>query len=361
MKICFVIYSLSSGGAERAVTGLANFWSQKHDVTIITLVESKPFYPLENSVNLYYCFKGVKGTTNIYSSILDGFKRIKSLIALVKQADSDVVLSFMLTSNIYAIWAAKWLSIPCVISERSNHNIHRIPKILEIIRNFSYKYANTLVVQTNGNRSYYDSILKKVSKKIIPNAVALDLKYYRDLDKNKEKIILNVGSFKNGKAQDILIKAFAKIKPNNWRIVFLGDGPNLEKYEMLATELGVADKISFKGALKDVASFYNIASLFVFTSEHEGFPNALLEALYFGIPSISTNCAHGPADMITDGENGFLVPVGNVNALAQKMELLMNSLDLQEKFRENALKSTQKFEMEPIAAQWMELIQKVVD
>lgn len=356
MKICFLIYSLGSGGAERAVTGLANHWVKHHEVSIITLVKSKPFYQLADSVNLVYCLKEVKSTTTIKSSILDGFKRISRVIALVRQANSNVVLSFMLTSNIYAIWAAKWLHLPCIISERSNHDINRIPKIHEIIRNFSYRFANTLVVQTNGNKTYYDSVLKKVPKKIIPNAVASDLKSYRVLDENKEKLILNVGSFKNGKAQDVLIKAFARLQPRDWRIVFLGDGPNLEKYKILASELGVEDRIDFKGAKKNVSAYYNQAKLFVFTSEHEGFPNALLEAMYFGLPSISTNCPHGPADMISDGENGFLVPVGGVDILAEKMELLMNSEALQDKFRNNALKSTQKYEMEAIAHKWMEVI-----
>jgi len=84
-----------------------------------------------------------------------------------------------------------------------------------------------------------------------------------------------------------------------------------------------------------------------------------LEALYFGVPSISSNCPHGPADMITDGENGFLVPVGDVDALAKKMQVLMNSLELREKFRNKALESTKKYEMEYIAAQWMEVIKSV--
>ncbi len=124
--------------------------------------------------------------------------------------------------------------------------------------------------------------------------------------------------------------------------------------------MGVADQIDFEGAQKDVASYYNKATMFVFTSEHEGFPNALLEALYFGLPSISTNCPHGPADMITDGENGFLVPVGDEEALAKKIEVLMKDEILRQSFSQNALESTKKYEMEHIAAQWMQVINEVV-
>ena len=99
--------------------------------------------------------------------------------------------------------------------------------------------------------------------------------------------------------------------------------------------------------------------IFAFTSKHEGFPNALLEALYYGVPSISTNCPHGPSDMINDGENGFLVPVGDVDTLAKKIQLLIESKKLQQKFSNAALESTKKYEMEHIAEKWMRIITDV--
>lgn len=358
MKICFLIYSLGSGGAERAITGLANYWAKEHQVTIITLVESAPFYKLQREVELKYCLKKTKEITTTFSSLLDGLKRLRRLIIFLKEARTDVLLSFMHTSNIYSIWACKLLGIPCIISERANHNVYQLPKIHKKLRNFSYPYANTLVVQTLGNKIFYEKYFKTLPIKIIPNAVSTDFKTKKKSKKQNESMILNVGSFKDGKAQDLLIRAFAKLENKDWKLIFLGKGPNLENFKKLSRELEVAGHVEFRGVQKNVASYYNQAQLFVFTSEHEGFPNALLEALYFGVPSISTNCPHGPADMITDGENGFLVPVGDVDVLAEKMELLMNSEALQEKFRNNALKSTQKYEMEAIAHKWMEVIKK---
>lgn len=359
MKITFIIYSLSSGGAERAVTGLANSWCQEHKISIITLVKTVPFYEINTKVKLSHCFEETKTKTNVFQSLKNGFIRIHRLYSTLKAERPDVVISFMHTSNIYAIWASKLLNIPCIISERANHDVYRLPKTHEVLRNLSYPHSAALIVQTEGNRTYYQEILPSVKKFIIPNAIAPSLKSKRVPNEKREKIILNVGSFKNGKAQDLLIRAFANINNTDWRLVFLGKGPNLNKYKELAVHLGIANKIGFKGAQKDVARYYNKAGLFVFTSEHEGFPNALLEALFFGIPSISTNCPHGPSDMIQDGENGFLVPVGDENALAYKMQMLMESEKLQEKFTETALESTKKYEMEPIAEEWMRVIKSV--
>lgn len=361
MKIVFFINTLGSGGAERAVSGLANHWVDKHDITIITFVKMTPFYKVDSKITLKYCLEQPKTYDNVFQSTKDGILRFKKLHSHLKIIKPDVVLSFMITANVYAIWACKWLKIPSIVSERANHAIDLLPQRHVQIRNVSYRHAARLVVQTRGNAEYYATWLTPGKIMIVPNAVANDLKAKRLVSKNSpKKTILNVGSFKDGKAQDTLIRAFARLPEHNWRLVFLGKGPNLEKFKALAKQLGVADRIFFDGAQKDVASYYNNATMFVFTSEHEGFPNALLEALYFGLPSISTNCPHGPADMISNGNNGFLVPIGDEVVLGKKMELLMKDEILRQTFSQNALESTKKYEMEHIAAQWIQVIDEVI-
>jgi len=360
MKITFIIYGLGSGGAERAVTGLANYWCHAHEITIITLVKSKPFYELDLKIKLRHCLEGPKQTTNIYSTFSDGIKRTNRLINLLRYEQSEVVISFLMKTNMYALWASKWLHIPCIVSERANHELNKLPKTQEKIRDFSYKFMTHLVVQTHGNKHYYEATIPSQKITVIPNGVSESLQIERStIEKTKEHIILNVGAFRKAKAQDNLIRAFAQVANKNWRLVFVGDGSNLTNCINLTQQLGLTEHVQFLGAQKNISQYYAKAQIFVFTSRHEGFPNALLEALYFGVPSISSNCPHGPADMITDGENGFLVPVGDVDALAKKMQVLMNSLELREKFRNKALESTKKYEMEYIAAQWMEVIKSV--
>jgi GalNAc-alpha-(1->4)-GalNAc-alpha-(1->3)-diNAcBac-PP-undecaprenol alpha-1,4-N-acetyl-D-galactosaminyltransferase len=361
MDIVFVIFNLGTGGAERAVTGLANYYVKKHNVTIITLVKTKSFYPLDKNINLKHCLNDTVEHTNLIKSIKNGLFRWNRLINHLKEIKPKVVISFMHTSNIYTIWACKWFGIPCIISERANHAIDQLPKTHEIIRNLSYPYCSRLIVQTKGNLDYYSTILPKRKIKIIPNAVAQDLRAKRSKTNiTDSKVILNVGSFKNGKAQDVLIRSFSLLPKNDWNLIFLGKGPNLVKFKALAKQLGVDNRIAFEGAQKDVASYYNKASMFVFTSEHEGFPNALLEALYFGVPAISTNCPHGPADLIENGVNGFLIPVGDQNVLTNKMEVLINNKELRKSFSIQAIEKSKQYEIENIAKKWMELLKSVL-
>ncbi|WP_194530245.1 glycosyltransferase family 4 protein [Zobellia roscoffensis] len=360
-KIAFVIYSLESGGAERVITELANNLILDYDVYIITLVKTNPFYELNPRITLRYCSDVIKNDTTPIKSIYDGLNRVRTLSKILKENKIQLVISFMTSSNIYSIWASKLSRIPCIVSERANHDIYKLPKLLEVTRDISYRFCKYLVVQTEANKIFYSKKLSPSKIIVIPNPIAEALSFKRNKEPDRLKnIILNVGSFKKGKAQELLIQAFSKIKNEDWQVVFVGDGPTKKKNIDLTKKLGLEKKINFVGKQQVIYKYYNQAKLFVFTSEHEGFPNALLEALYFGIPTISTNCKHGPTDLIKDKENGFLIPVGNQNVLQKKMSQLMNDIVLQNKFSENAMKSTEKYKITSIVKLWENYITKLV-
>lgn len=344
------------------ITELANSLCNEFEVFIITLIKTEPFYQIRPQITLLHCSEKTKNRTNPISSTIDGIKRVNVLTKLLKKNKIKLTVGFMTSSNIYAVWASKLCGIPSIISERSNHNINKLSKLLTIIRNLTYVFCDYLVVQTEANKKYYEKHLSATKIIVIPNPIAKSLENQRDMELNikRENIILNVGSFKKGKGQDLLIKAFSNINPQGWKIIFVGDGPTKIEHQNLAKSLNLEKKIKFAGRQKNIYEFYNKASLFVFTSEHEGFPNALLEALYFGIPTISTNCEHGPADLITDGENGFLVPVGDQKKVEQKILTLISDKTLQKKFRIESMKSTEKYRIEKIVSLWQNYIDKLI-
>lgn len=360
-KICFVINSLTAGGAERAVSGLANHFIQLgHEVCIITFVKMSPFYTLNEKIELAHCLDGSTGKITFIDRSLNSVRRFRKLYENLKRLKPDVVISFMTVANIYTLLTTKLLRLPCIISERANHNIVVLTKGLRITRNLCYPWSKALVVQTEMNKAFYSGILEEKKIAVIPNAIAPNLQTLKSTSKvSRANTILNIGSFKDGKAQDLLIRAFARLPKNNWKLIFLGDGNNRKRFEGLAEEMGVGAQTYFLGNQKNVANYYNSEGLFVFTSEHEGFPNALLEALYFGMPTISTDCPHGPSELIENGHNGYLIPVGDENALKKKLEILMNDGKLQHRLGENALKTTKKYEMSQIAEQWKQLIKKI--
>lgn len=132
--------------------------------------------------------------------------------------------------------------------------------------------------------------------------------------------ILTVGSFKDQKDHPLLLRAFARLARAAAKLMLLGQGENETMLRALALELGIADRVVFPGFHADPSPFYATADLFALSSDHEGLPTVLIEALSFGLPVVSTDCPFGPAEILENGRFGRLVPVGDAQALAQAMD-----------------------------------------
>lgn len=132
--------------------------------------------------------------------------------------------------------------------------------------------------------------------------------------------ILTVGSLKAQKNHPLLLRAFAAMSRPDARLMLLGQGGNEVALQTLASDLGIADRVIFSGFHPDPSPFYATADLFVLSSDYEGLPTVLIEALSFGVPVVSTDCPSGPAEILQGGRFGRLVPVGDAAALACAME-----------------------------------------
>jgi glycosyltransferase involved in cell wall biosynthesis len=133
--------------------------------------------------------------------------------------------------------------------------------------------------------------------------------------------ILNCGSLKGQKNQALLLRAFAatEAKPNA-RLMILGEGALRGQLEGLARELGIADRIIMPGFDLDPWPYLASADVFVLSSDYEGFPLVLAEAMYAGLRLVSTDCPTGPAELTDNGRLGALVPCGDANALAAAID-----------------------------------------
>lgn len=165
--------------------------------------------------------------------------------------------------------------------------------------------------------------------------------------------ILNVGSFKKVKNHPLLLKAFARLPETlNGRLLLLGMGEGEAELRMLAIELGVSERVTFAGFHTDPTPFYRTADLFVLSSDNEGLPTVLLEALSAGIPVVSTDCPSGPREILEDGRYGKLVPVGDAHALAHAIvATLAEPVD-----REALQARARRFAPEPIADAYLRLL-----
>jgi GalNAc-alpha-(1->4)-GalNAc-alpha-(1->3)-diNAcBac-PP-undecaprenol alpha-1,4-N-acetyl-D-galactosaminyltransferase len=141
-----------------------------------------------------------------------------------------------------------------------------------------------------------------------------------------------------------------------WRVIIIGKGPNKKKLINLIESLNLSNQIEILSNIKNIHDYYMKASLFVFTSKAEGFPNALLEAMHFGLPCISTDCNYGPSDLITDGKDGFLVPVNNQEALIEKIDKLIKDDELKAFFSKNAAETSLNYTSEKVTEKWKNVI-----
>jgi GalNAc-alpha-(1->4)-GalNAc-alpha-(1->3)-diNAcBac-PP-undecaprenol alpha-1,4-N-acetyl-D-galactosaminyltransferase len=171
---------------------------------------------------------------------------------------------------------------------------------------------------------------------------------FKQLNEEKQNIILNVGRLIGTKRIDLLLDIFANSKFEDWKLWIVGDGPERKNLEKKSFDLDIQNYVTFWGNKKDIEVFYSKARIFAFTSNSEGFPNALLEAMSAGLACISFDCIAGPSDLINNGENGYLIKNGDVKDYLIKLNSLINSPELIEQFSKSSVISTKEFEINKI-------------
>lgn len=357
--IAFVLGALTAGGAQRVVTTLSNELIKNYNITIITFEAVPAFYPLNQDIKVLHCMRTIPPSTNVIQSLWLNFKLLKRLVYFLKKNKVDLCVGFLTTSSILAIIASKINNIPVIVSERNNPYLEDniLPRFWKILRRITYPKANFLVVQTKTIENYY---LKKIDKKrlvIIPNPLNPD---FSDYEKTvQENIILNVGRLSDQKGQDLLINAFSKINSENWKLHIVGEGPKRDELQKLICLNKMQDRILLLGNSKNIMDHYRNSKIFAFTSLYEGFPNALIEAMHFGLACISTDCPSGPSELIQNEVNGFLIEVNNQKALKEKLTYLIKHEEERISFGKAAKITSNRFQVDKICSEWIRLFNKV--
>lgn len=302
------------------------------------------------------CFDDIEKPTSAIGSIKLNFELTRRVSRITKNEQIDLLIGFITSANIIATLAAKLNRIPCLISERNNPKSNAIPKFWLILRKLVYPMANHLIVQTKNVKRFYEPISRSEDISILPNPLSSELSLLRRDTVTRENIILSVGRLNEDKQHHKLIDAFNTLKPEGWKVIIIGAGPRKATLIELIKFHHLEDRIEILSHIKDIHHYYNKASLFVFTSRSEGFPNALLEAMHFSLPCISTDCDYGPSDLINDGVNGFLVPVDDQNILTSKISQLISDKNLRTQFSEKARETSEHYTSKKVTAQWDAII-----
>lgn len=354
-NIMFVMNQMTSGGAERVVSILANGMSERGNrVSLVITFNSEIHYEINNKIEI------IKFNINKeLSQVSRNIKEIKSLIKLLKEKRPDVIISFI--RNVNCIIAANIVGIPVIISERNNPKYDPKSKIWRVLRKIIYPYADGIVFQTEGAKSYFSKKIKDKSI-TIPNPLLEDIPMKTNY-KDQRKEIVTIGRLSEQKDQITIIKAFSEINKKNsdYKLIIYGEGELREKLKEQIGQLGLNDFIEMPGNFKDIHKKIKEADIFVLSSKYEGYPNALIEAMAIGLPVISTKCEYGPTDILENYINGVLIPVGDFESMAKEIEKLIFSYSKRKSLGQNAIRIREKLELNLILDKWLEYISKSID
>ena len=366
MKITFVTSTLTSGGAERVISLLANNFAERgYEVEMIALTSISPdYYSLNPKVKFIHADKVSKGGL---LGELWWFRRH------IKKEQPDVVIAFMEAVYEFVLLALLGTKIPVISSERLDPALISWPR--KVLRWLLLPTTTAHVVQTQQIKQYYNKQIQKKTH-IIYNPVnerVFQVKGDRLKVEGEERLnrIISVGRLYPQKNQKMMIEAFAKIAPKfpEWSLVIYGEGPERDSLESLvsslfakthqqAVKIQVSSRISLPGRCETVIEEVAKSKVFCLSSDYEGMSNAMIEALCVGTPVISTKVS-GTDELIRDGENGLLVDIGDTDGLAQAFEKLLSNQELREQLGQEGQKLSAQFKTDTIVDQWEELVHRL--
>ena len=348
-KTMFFVSSLDDGGAQRVISILASRMVQKGmNVEIVTYLDAPVLYPIHSEVKIT-CVQKETEKKSLISNLL-------WLRSYFKE-NAEIVLSFLAPFNMIALVATMGLRVPIVVADRNDPA--KVPgnKVLRIARDILYVFADQVVVQTEANKAYFKVLSKKTT--VIYNPV--DLKEYTGLalKSEKDKIIVSAGRLMPQKNQKMLIDAFSAImkKFPEYQLVIYGEGNYREELESYVKALKLEERIFMPGSVTDLYDKMKSAELFVLSSDYEGMPNALIEAMCLGLPVISTKVS-GATDLINHGKNGLLTEVGDKKEMENAIEQMLSDENLREQMAIEAVQLAEMLRTDEILKQWQQIIRR---
>ena len=372
VKIAFTIDSMyNSGGMERILTTIANHLSQNYTVYIITAFQKdRPyFYRLDNKVHSFdlgVVVPNVSGFT-FYAPVKKAYRmRLKEFLF---SEHFDVVTSLggldldflpkIHDGSKKIVWFHFAIDIAKTTWIKGKDIKSRFIANLITLRRIYYarKYDKIVVLSKTDLRRWLRYTNKVVT---IYNPVTI---FVDGSSEYKSKRVIAVGRLDYQKGFDYLIKAWKQIYKEypDWKLDIYGDGPLRKELEVQIKDNGLSHVLHLQGVSSNIVKEYQNHSFIVSSSRAEGFPLVLIEASACGLPIVSFDCPSGPSEIVEHGGNGFLIsPVGNIDAMANRVMQLMADKSLRQKMGRRSLELSQRFKLENIAAEWIELYNQLV-
>ena len=367
----------SAGGVERIVAVKANYFAEQlgFDVTII-VTEGKGFnsyFAISKRVHIINLDLGFEELwklpfINKISVYLKKQKRYKLLLTKeLMRIRPDIIISTLRREiNFLNEINCGSLKIGELHVDRANYRSFNKRNSNPIKRLFAYfwiknlisnlKLLDKMVVLTDSALNDWSELSNVVK---IPDPLPFKIDVRSNL---QNKRIVSIGRYDFDKGNDLILNVWSKVetKMKDWCLDVYGNG-NRDPYQDLALKLGMdQSRCRLHGPVSDVKTEYLNSSIFVLPSRYEGFGLVLIEAMACGVPVVSFDCENGPRSIISDGEDGFLIPTFDIDAFADKLILLMCDENLRRLMGEKAQKSAAKYDIDSIGLQWKLLFDELM-
>lgn len=355
-RVALFINSLQKGGSERVMVNLAeDFLAKGYEVVLVTQYKKENEYEISAGIKRVYSEPEEERLQG--GRIRNFLERFRTLRNIWKTYRPDVILSFLGKNNLMAILTSAFLPVKTAVSVRGEPTMEYEGKKLQMLTKWLFRYADGVVLQTSQARDFFPKAVKKKAV-ILPNP--LNPLFLRErYSGEKENVIAAAGRLDENKNHAMLIRAFSLIEKEfpEMKLVIYGEGESREKLLKLIGEKQLQEKVSLPGSVSDVAAHIKNVRIFTLTSNTEGMPNSVIEAMCLGLPVIATDCpCGGTAELIEDGKNGILVPVGDEKALAEAMKKILLNPELEKRLGEEAFLIQDKMEPAKVCRLWEEYL-----
>lgn len=350
MNITFVSNPFGYGAAKMLLFIAKGLQQNGHNVEVLVLGDSGKFDYLAEGVSVVYT---KQTNNNPYQKL---YRDIKFVYVQTKIFKTDVIVSFLGTPNFVSTIVSRLRGVPSVISERVDPFVeYKDSSTLSKIQKRITNYATGAVFQTTGAAEFYSKRLQKRSI-VIPNPIQIPedispIDYY-----TLPREIISLGRLNNKqKRLDITLEAFAlfhKIHPE-YILRIYGGGRDESYVKGYIDRLNLADSVMLMGVSRDSYRDLSKGGIFLITSDYEGISNSLLEAMAIGLPVVSTDHSPGGARLlITDHQNGLLVPPGDINAIVNALCKYADNVEFVKQCGMNATKVKDRFHPDVIISAW---------
>lgn len=356
MHICFFSGDITrSGGTERVSAMIANMLAKSTDykISFVSLFEeaNKPFFAIDDAIDRHVIYPVPTHGIQHY------FTTVKRLKTLVKQLRIDVLVDIDGILDMYALPVKRSTGVKVISWEHFNYHQNPGVPYRKLTRRWAVRRADAIVTLTQADKVLYESNLKlRCPVVAIPNPIEPLAGENRPYSADS-RTILSCGRLTYQKGFDYLIQVAAKVLPEHpgWTWLVLGEGEDREQLEQGIREHHLEGRVVLEGRVDNVEDYYRKSAFYVMTSRFEGLPMVLLEAKSAHLPIVSFDCETGPAEIVKDGVNGYLVPCFDTDGMTKRIGELIDDAELRERFSAHAMDDTERYAMRTVAIKWINL------